>query len=259
MKRFGHIADPQHISVSDLATRNARELVGGASKTPTSASVREFFYQVEDQGESSACVGFAVGAVIEALAVSQSASLGRISKVALYTATRSIEKPFPAKLSDDGCMPSVMLAALISDGGAMVSEKSWPFDIKAVNRRLPLDVYQASDGLLIDYHRIGGAGETRVDLVRRAISKGLPVAFAMNVDSAYVDLPNHGVYTQCVKPTGSHMQVVTGYFKSVFEVRNSWGSEWSSKGYGHVHGDFLGSAQCTDFYVITAVPRKLVA
>ena len=253
---YGHISDPE--STKESPDRCASRLTGSDRGAPSKGSVRSQFFAPEDQLSSNSCVGFAVGAAIEAQARMQGTMIGRVSKLALYTSARSIETPKPNALLDQGCMPSILLAALTSNEGALVSEPAWPFKLESVNRRLPLDVYQSAEGMTIDYFRIGNFA--RVEQIKRAITLGYSVPFAMSVTKDYESLSIGAVYMGHASGSdqlGSHMQVITGYYGDVFEVRNSWGPKWCDAGYSRIDGDFISSDACSDFYVITAAPRPV--
>ena len=246
-RSLGHIPDAAEYVSADLLHRNAVELVRGVA-LPREVDLRHLFQPVEDQGDRGACVGFAVGAAIEAMGYP-----GRCSKLALYTGARAVETPYPMVIYDEGCMPRLLLRALMDPAGScLVPEDVWPYS-ERVDLRLPLDVYQHADGASIDYHRIGAAD--RVTTVQAALAMGRPVPFAMEVDQAYEDNAGELYTGPRGKSLGSHMQCIVGYGPNGFLVRNSWGTGWGSSGYAWVASPVVASAQCSDFYVITRVPR----
>lgn len=258
MRSYGHLPDVEmpggpDIIAADLASKHAGILVGSV-RTAAKADLRHLCEHVRDQQSASACVGFGLGGAIELVANDIGRSMGPISYLAIYTGARAILRPYPLVLFDDGTYPrAAMLALGDPEHSIIVPEKVWPFSLETVNHRLPLDVYQAADGLKVDYYRIGSAGEHRCDAIRKALSMRRPVTFAMDVDRAYEDHGGTAVYEGGGKSLGSHEQVIVGFSESAFIVRNSWGTAWGDGGYAYVSPDFIGSDKCSDFYVLTDV------
>lgn len=256
---YGHKPDPQEFVVADLAARNARELVAGVS-VMASVDFRELCLPIEDQIATQSCTGFAIGSAIELCAIIAGRPIGKVSKLAIYTGGRALETSHPLALFDEGAIPRLVMAACMDpEMSAIVPDRAWQFDARFVNYRLPLDVYQKSDGVRIDYHRIGGSGWSRIETAQRALSIGRPVVFAMEVDQAYDDLSSSIPYKGGGPSKGSHYQCIVGYDESGFIVRNSWGEHWGEGGYSWIEPEFIGSDKCRDFYVIDAAPERLAA
>lgn len=243
IRGFGHVADFAH------ADGCLSILAGAVHKVavPEMRYLDRGFLPIEDQEESSSCVGFAVGAAVEYL----SGANQRVSKLAIYTASRALERPAPGVLTDNGCMPLSALAAITANESALVADKLWPFKAKHVNKRLPLDIYQSAEGSTVDYYRIGDAS-ARSSLVKHAIGQGFPVVFAMKIRDEYVSGPDYYRAESTDRTVvGSHMQAITGYDREWFRVRNSWGIEWANRGYTDIHRSVIDSDDCLDFYAIT--------
>lgn len=257
IRRFGLIPDTWEHVKEDEAIRPATRLKLGLVSLPTSISLRSWVDRVRDQESSSSCVGQSIARAIHIRTRILGMTHPFPSALAIYTGARMRELPLfrPSDaqrlgLTDDGCRPRFGMDAVADpELSALVPEAEWPLDMKRVNERLPLDIFQAGNGLAITWSRITGDGMARARLVKESLAAGYPVVFGMRLDSGYPSLLS-ATYEPAGESIGNHMQTIVGYRGEYFDVLNSWGEFWNDGGYVQLHSDVIGSEACFDFYSI---------
>jgi hypothetical protein len=217
---------------------------------PESSTLEYFVVEIHDQTGQS-CVGHALAQCLRVRA----AVLGRTiapSAMAIYAVARELDRPGVTPLLDHGSFPAMAIEGL-SDWGA-VDEARWPDD-SPIAESVPSDVLEA--GALAHV-----SGEYRIDsdvknAVKRAVSAGYPVFFAMAVDATYSDYPG-GVWRGISgEITGGHAQVIVGYDSESVTVANSWGRGWGEQGLSRVEWGVITGRDAYDFYIITCSPNEV--
>ena len=189
-----------------------------------------------DQGQSSACVGYGIAAGLW-LAVG---GKGRPpSPQALYVSARSREKARVGDaLKDSGSNPIDAVEAAITTGVC-------PWDlyvdgtnggttsgVDAINQLLTFDDVVSS--VQVPASRFSAIDEGDTDTIKRWLTAGAPVSFAMEVDASYESY-SAGVWNGMQGPAlGGHEQLIVGYENGYFIVRNSWGPNFGYAGHSHV-------------------------
>lgn len=253
----GHVADVYDardnmaasapgLGLEDVPDRYFFEQVG-ASNT----AVHEALLPL-DQGDTSACVGFATTTAVRLVAALGSSPLPPLSPLSVYATARILDDN---DMSDHGTRPRAALKAVQKYG--VVSEDRWPFDPDMVTTPVPLDVIQAGVQARIDkYYRIMSTGEARLQELRRAIASGYVPVFGMDIDDAYDYLGNDD-YVPGGAVRGSHYQCLIGYSARKFRVLNSWGSGWAQNGMGWLPNTWMVSDSIRDVYVFKLAPAAV--
>ena len=139
------------------------------------------------------------------------------------------------------------------------SEEYWPYSTrkKVVNRRPGwepyMKAYSRTDG---QYYSIMAIGPARLRQVKAAIMAGYPVCFGTSIDSAF--LRNKGPAIVHRPPgglIGGHAMTIIGYRQNsngedLFEVLNSWGSDWRDNGRVWLHEDYIMWARTRDLTIV---------
>jgi hypothetical protein len=183
---------------------------------------------VRDQGQSSSCVGFGIGANLTIAANMQNVSLGLIQYISptdIYNGARYIE----GTLADDaGCYPRDALDWLKKK--ACLPEAFWSY-IGFEQRSRPsfLDA-EAAKYPLLAYYRV----DNGTDGICSALASGFPVSIGIPWPSKWMN-PRDGVcpvikYSDSI--AGGHEVCIYGYDLPTqrFYVINSWGKDWGNLG-----------------------------
>ena len=181
--------------------------------------------EVEDQGSTSACVGFGF---------KQDLQLG------LYLATRAYVEPDPlfiyknaltavgGKYQDVGCYPRLAAVGLRSWGAV---ESKGAFDPSTVHDPIPWhQLQQGAAARVNNFYKVFGTGAALVENLRRALAAKKPFTFGQEVDRAFNDYKGGVLGKFRGASYGGHMTMCYGYDASGnFLCKNQWGS-WGELG-----------------------------
>lgn len=221
---------------------------------PPAASLAPWVASVLDQGPTSSCVAHAVAQALRiSLAVRGMASPPLPSRLALYWAARAASGHLHR---DEGTTIRAAFAQAAKLG--LANERQWPWEPRRVLERPPWDVWQASaDARLTGYYRITTVGPARCEAVRAAIAAGHPVVLGLRLDAAFSRLRAGETWPGPQgEIIGGHAVCAAGYDAEALAIVNSWGPDWSDRGWGRVAWDAIADpAVCADLWVPTAVPE----
>jgi hypothetical protein len=203
---------------------------------PAATSLKVCLPSARDQGETSACVGFGIAALLTAVRTRErAATVGGFSTKAdwfsplwVYNGARELEDCIK---EDAGCMPRDALRWLAKRGCLL--EADWPFDPKHPDlSRPPVSFYHpASEWPITRYFRC-------VDGIRgimSAIATGHPVALGVPWFEKWLDVGALGTLmpVSAGDPiAGGHETCLFAYDqkRGVFGDLNSWGPDWGRNG-----------------------------
>lgn len=227
---MGYVHAPLPESVKPLHT-----LIGMSSILPPGSSVRDSRVSAKFQSSTDSCLGFSV------------AQAWRLSALKLGQDCPDLSGLFPYKLgrasiglgdTDGGMTYGAMTAAVERFG--LASEASYPFNVLKVN-------FNVTGTALHDaYDRRGVRGIYSIDKedtdgVRRALSKGIALVGAFQVDSYFmqntgpelIDVPDRNIL-------GNHAVVIEDYAADgSFGILNHYDLVWRN----------LGRARFTERYM----------
>lgn len=137
-------------------------------------------------------------------------------------------------------------------------EETWPYDITQFTEKPPPNCYkEARNHKIVKYERIS----PNINDIKSAIISGFPVIFGFIVfdsiekptttRSGIIPIPSSNS-----KKLGGHCVLCCGWDDSrrLFEIMNSWGTEWGNNGYGWISYDYIiNSKLSSDFWKITLV------
>lgn len=243
------VPDSADYKFEDLAPKLA--LTEG---TFAGVDLRKWCSPIENQSYLSSCVGNAVVGALELLQIKNGVPFNDLSRLFVYYNSRMMHKE---QDQDAGTYIRLAMGTLSSLGAC--SESKWPYDPSTVFTRPTWGSYrEAYANKIQNYYRIGGTGQQRVDMIKRALEAGNPVVFGVMVDDAFMNTPKDGVVAMPKSPrtaAGGHAMLIVGYDNttSTFIVRNSWGTSWGDKGYCYMPYDYIDSAYGDDFWVATGL------
>ena len=135
-------------------------------------------------------------------------------------------------------------------------EETWPYDIKLFTEKPPQTAYdEASRHVSVKYEAVN---QTENDL-KTALQSGYPVVFGFSVfqsiespdvkQTGVIPLPKVGDSS-----IGGHCVLLTGWddSKRLFQIQNSWGTDWGDKGFGYLSYDYvLNTTNASDFWLVS--------
>ncbi|NJO90193.1 MAG: C1 family peptidase [Chloroflexia bacterium] len=102
-------------------------------------------------------------------------------------------------------------------------------------------------------YKISGAYRVNINYssIRSQIAAGRPVVVAGRVDNAFQNLGYNRILNYVSGSGGGHAYCVVGYNDDYrcFRILNSWGTSWSTNGYGWISYDIVGQL-CAEAYVM---------
>lgn len=168
-----------------------------------------------------------------------------------------------AQWLDSGTYIRTAVKGLVKLGAP--DEEYWKFSSNPllVNRRPGWNPYMMGHGRRSgEYAWILDGGTKRVEAIQAALAAGYPVSFGtlvtkrfLNCDSGEpIDKPSSGEET-----LGGHALLIIGYKQDVdgvlFEVLNSWGTDWGQGGFCWMTEDYIKWALSLDFCIIRGWER----
>jgi len=204
--------------------------------TKTQSTSRDYssqMLQVLNQGGEGSSVGFAVAACIEYQIVKHLNKKIRISPRYIYNYSRKLNNMLK---TDSGT--SVKGAIDIVKKYGAVTEKDWPYKAGEYNVDLPEKLENA------DHYQINNSYQVKgiVKIVEAMDAHGPVVivygSFMSNkpAETGIIPMP-----MEKESVVGGHAVCLVGYnsAEKTFKFRNSWGTGWGDKGYGHLSFEYI--------------------
>ena len=239
--------------LAHLTEVDQTEKVTNAS-LPEKVDLRAGFSPIYNQQNTNACVGFAtVGGLGEYLMRKKGVKTA-FSPRFLWNMGRKLEKSL-----DQNVGMYFTDAVKVIDAYGMLPEEDLPFNEKlfAYNPKptqeeldqQKKDLTEVPTSKMIQEAKKykvsqGWVNINSVHAMKKALSKGFPVVFGVNIYDSFYKTTANGVVA-VPKATevnhGGHAIVAVGYDNSKRQliIRNSWGTQWGDKGYAYLPYDFL--------------------
>lgn len=264
-RRMGHRPGPLPPGLP-----TTRQLFGarrGVGIVTGSADLSAYLDAIEDQGQTSACVGYANARAIHCSAQKLQFggpspwSVPKPSKRGLYSLAREEETTdFSHPISDNGSVPGLMVQACLQDVGIPL-ERDFPTP-GDINEKVPAEVLAKAIGLKAQQvHQIDAAGSTRVDDCCQALLEGFWFTMAIQVGDSYENATSDApVYPPGNGTVYGGHDVAIGGFKTVngrryFHNAGSWGPTFGNGGWVWLDESYLSDPTSSDFLVWQVVPR----
>ena len=224
---------------------------------PDSADLRFWCSPIEDQEGLGSCTAQAGVGLVEYFERKAFGNHLDASRLFLYKATRNLLQ----LEGDTGAYLRTTMAALVLFG--VPPEEYWPYtdDKPDFDKEPPAFCYAfAQNYQAIQYYRLDPPGTAREGLLERIKANlvgGLPAMFGFAVYSSYLQAQQTGEIpypTPGESQVGGHAVVAVGFddkkkikntnpggieTKGALLIRNSWGEDWGSDGYGWLPYDYV--------------------
>jgi len=243
------VRKPNHNDIT--AEKNAVRAV-----TPQRVSLIQKMPPIYDQGDLGSCVANATAAILSyANFVSSKRVQYMSSRMFLYFNGRAadaiLDKDPSELITDVGLYMDSALTTIKTDG--VLAETACPYDISRFAYKPSADKYQlAQKNKNINYKNIA---KTLASL-KTQLAAGLPIMIGINVyDNFFSDITSTKgtVGMPNGELLGGHAIVIVGYddMRSVFNIRNSWGTGWGDVGYGTIPYSYIISNDAYQPLVVT--------
>lgn len=231
---------------------------------PSSVSLKQWCSPIENQGSLGSCTANAGVGLVEYF---ERRAFGKhidASRLFLYKATRNL-----AHLKGDtGAFIRTAISALVLFG--VPPEEYWPYEINDFDKEPSAFCYAfAQNFQAISYYRLDPPGILKEDLLARIktnLVAGLPSIFGFTAYSSISQAVTTGeipVPTPGEKVLGGHAVVAVGFddkikiknslinnheAKGALFIRNSWGTDWGSNGYGWLPYEYVLKELAVDWW-----------
>jgi C1A family cysteine protease len=231
---------------------------------PATADLRPWCSPIENQGSLGSCTAQAGVGIVEYF---ERRAFGKhidASRLFLYKATRNMLH----WTGDTGAFLRSTMGAMALFG--VPPEEYWPYVVGDFEKEPPAFCYAfAQNYQAISYYRLdppGTAKDGLLNMIKINLAAGLPSIFGFTVYGSYTQAATTGKIpypTSGEKIIGGHAIVAVGYddnmkikninayateTKGALLIRNSWGTEWGSKGYGWLPYVYILNGLAVDWW-----------
>lgn len=232
---------------------------------PSIHSNRAICSPVENQGGLGSCTGNATVGMLEALMNREihkksgkpTPHFVDLSRLFVYWWARKIGG-YPVT-EDTGAQIRDCLKALAKHG--VCPEELHPYGEEEdfwVRKPSVIAEESARNRQILRYFRLDQKGPPTARALEWTLSRGYLVAFGFSVPEGFEDdiLKGNGVMSQVTKATrydGGHAVALIGYDskRKLFEIRNSWGTEWGDAGHFWMpYATLLDAGIADDFWFV---------
>jgi len=193
--------------------------------------------RIKDQGQTSACTGFALASLVEALVSKASIAgekgdekLAPISPFMLYFFARKYDE-IPGDAVDEGSTARGAMKAWHKHGACKL--RLWRRIDTTIKRDGTAWIADAFRTPLGAYYRVD---HTSIPDLHAALNETGVVYVTAQVHTGWDDVSEDGVirFDEKSKPEGGHAFLLVGYDENGFWIQNSWGNNWANRGFARI-------------------------
>lgn len=269
---MGWIPDYPDFRDYDETTKDIKQELNKIRLTPPqsykmkpSVDLKQWFSDVEDQGNIGSCTANAAVGVFEYF---QRRAFGQHmegSRLFLYKATRNLM----GLTGDTGAYLRSSMGAMVLFG--IPDEKYWPYIENDYDIEPPAFCYGFAENFkATKYYRLDQQGISKQGLLNRIklfLAAGLPSMFGFTVFGSISQASQSGEIpfpSQKENYLGGHAVTTAGYDDSkkiknqidgkettgAFLIRNSWGTSWGDNGYGWLPYEYILQGIAIDWWSV---------
>lgn len=221
---------------------------------PASVDLRKGCSPIENQQDLGSCTAHAAIGLLEYYERKAFGKHVDASRLFLYKVTRRLL----GWKGDTGAYLRTAMQALVLFGAP--PEKYWPYTVSKFEDEPDAFCYQfASNYQTVQYYRLdppGTPAEKLLLTIKQLLASGMPSMFGFTVYSSLGDGPDIPFPTSKDKVDGGHAVMVVGYddkhrignATGAIMIRNSWGLDWGSQGYGWLPYQYVLEGLATDWW-----------
>lgn len=239
---------PKRNVVPDRLDLRDRPYLPAIRVTPGQEMRPKIVLPVLNQGDTSACTGFALSNVINFLLRSRDPKAPQVSPFMLYSMARRYDE-FPGYLEDTGSSLRGAMKGWYKHGACSLA--LWKkLDMPAAAKRPQDDWWlDAAQRPLGAYYRVESRSITDMHVALNEVGILYASAICHNgwMKGGQAKSPKGGYWTipltESTVDDGGHAFVIVGYTRTGFILQNSWGTDWGSGGFAIItYEDWLENA-----------------
>lgn len=223
---------------------------------PESVDLREEWWAIGDQLDTSACVGWAsTDGLLRWHLVKENRMhhKDQLSPWLTWMAAKDTDQDAETTSADiySGVCLKAALEVLRKYGA--VHEKDLPLDTEQFKEKFKEPHFStlAAKLKIKGYYRVINNDDCNVDYLRMWIASQGPVLALVDTDSQWVRTSEHKFVDYDTESIdGGHAVAIVGYTKDYFIVRNSWGTEFCDNGYVYCSNDYITKAFCEAYGIV---------
>jgi len=214
-------------------------------KLPEAVNLHEPWWQIRDQKNTGACVGFATADGVLRWHYTKKGLINEGTEVSprfIWMANKETDTftAYPSTFIESvGTQTKLALAIARKFGCAL--EADLPMEGPLYSGSIQDFYYNAARFRIIAYQNLG----TDLQKWRYWIATNGPILTRLSIDSNWLNATSTGgelITYDKASARGGHAVAIVGYDKDGFIIRNSWGTDWGDSGFAHASNAYSAEA-----------------
>ena len=223
---------------------------------PKTYDLREDWWEIGDQLDTSACVGWAsTHGLLRWHLVKENriSKEDQLSSWLTWMAAKETDQDDTTTSQDINSGVCLKAALDILRKYGAVHEKDLPLDTDLFSTKFKTTEFNdlAAQMRIKGYYRVINNDDCNVDYLRMWISSQGPVLALVDTDSQWTITSEHKFEVYDTESMhGGHAVAIVGYTEDYFIVRNSWGTEFCDNGYVYCSNEYVTKAFCEAYGIL---------